>query len=918
MIKTINALFVGIGLVSVVLSIAPTRALAQFYPAPGTPLATPYVTPEPCASGQGHVPPGSRSPAYCPNLARACDVFEKNPAEKDQCLAEAEQYVKTCANSYEEWLDDKERNFWVKDPEVTSLGKGGERSRSFILWVLTHPSIDDHPVLLDVWKLSRNVAMFLILIVVIIMGIGIIVGQRNNFSLSIEISPLIIKLAILLLYLVFSARVVILIVQVSDVMMEFFIRNLGVRELFNIFFVDVPSGNVLEVSERAYRVFTGCTNLNINNIEMVRTSKFLVKFTNMTYYFLGIMFILRKIILWFLLIVSPFLVILAPFVFVRNTGWIWIGVFFQWIFYGPLMSLFLGALARIWNSPTHIPFIFDFSRVNKMSEAVYPTSINILYGGPAQTLGIWNTSNYVDTFAEYVISLLMLWTVIILPWWLLRIFRDYCCDGIYAMKNILLSMYDSMRTGPGGQGPTPPSASPRPTGTAGTALKLPKKIDMPVETKIKIETVQEIKSATTENIVRSIDMRASNITEIARMETQKNVRENVTKNINSIQNPYKAETPTERQKVMNLKDEIESRASRGDQMAQGITAVTSRSTARQQIAKERILQSMPKMVPVIQTVSVTYNIPKEKTKSIINKVFANVVFDHLMVDTIAHESQMAPEKTKQVLQSVSRSDQLDRPAPEMIKEVAKETGVKEEEVKRVITKTAVLIKEKKEVTDKVAQEEQIDAQTVTKVMEASLPAVSEPEKHIEQHVAPSKKVSIEEYEDVKGMWIQQYVSGEIPVTENIQTRDQWVEEDTVRISNILNKVLSADKQMQEQGLDEVGYILPIFMINNLSGEELLVYLKAKLEAAKQVKLDIEKEAEIREKVKAEEKETFIDIDVPKKKEAEKAQTLQAELKMDVSEATEETGSKTPQANLPLEEIQNKLKSEMDKESEGVK
>src|SRR3989344_2027742 len=125
MIKTIKALFVGIGLVSVVLSIAPTRALAQFYPAPGTPLATPYVTPEPCASGQGHVPPGSRSPAYCPNLARACDVFEKNPAEKDQCLAEAEQYVKTCANSYEEWLDDKERNFWVKDPEVTSLGKGG-------------------------------------------------------------------------------------------------------------------------------------------------------------------------------------------------------------------------------------------------------------------------------------------------------------------------------------------------------------------------------------------------------------------------------------------------------------------------------------------------------------------------------------------------------------------------------------------------------------------------------------------------------------------------------------------------------------------------------------------------------------------------------------------------------------------------
>ena len=61
---------------------------------------------------------------------------------------------------------------------------------------------------------------------------------------------------------------------------------------------------------------------------------------------------------------------------------------------------------------------------------------------PCTATKIFNTSNYVDTFAEYIISLIMLWTVLILPWWLLLIFRDYCCDGIYSMKNILLSMYD--------------------------------------------------------------------------------------------------------------------------------------------------------------------------------------------------------------------------------------------------------------------------------------------------------------------------------------------------------------------------------------------------------------------------------------------------------------------------------------------
>ena len=55
------------------------------------------------------------------------------------------------------------------------------------------------------------------------------------------------------------------------------------------------------------------------------------------------------------------------------------------------------------------------------------------------------------------------------------------------------------------------------------------------------------------------------------------------------------------------------------------------------------------------------------------------------------------------------------------------------------------------------------------------------------------------------------------------------------MTNILNKLLSADQTMRQQALDEVGFILPLFLINNLSGSQLLTYLKAKLSAAKQVK-----------------------------------------------------------------------------------
>jgi len=896
-IRYLTIIFVVLSLFLFYLS---STVSAQFYPIPGSSLITPMVTPEPCASGQGHIPKPQRQPSYCPDLAASDDKVSSE---------DSQAYTRNCATSFEAWLADKEKNFWVEDPEVTALGQQGERSRQFLLWTLTHQSIDDIPSLLSVWELSRNVAMFLILLVVIIMGIGIIVSQRNNFNLSIEVSPLIIRVALLLLFLVFSARIVLILIQTADIMMEFFIRNLNVRELFNLFLVDDPSKDVLQVSERAYREFVGCTNWSTRAVDSARTSKFLVRFTNMTYYFIGIMMILRKVVLWFLLVVSPFLVILAPFVFIRNIGWIWIGVFFQWAFYGPLMALFLGTLAQIWNTvPVHIPYVFDFSRINRLNQVVYPTSTNILYGGPAQTLGILNTSNYVDTFAEYVISLIMLWTVIILPWWLLRIFRDYCCDGIYSMKNILLSMYDTMRTGP-----TPPPSggptTPRPTGTASTALKMPKKIDSEVTTKVKLETAQDIQRATTDKIVQSIEIRASNIAEVAQMETNDRARENAARNLDRIQNPFKAETPTERQKLMNLRDEIQTRAQKGDDMARNLSAITSRSSVQQQIAKQKILQTMPKMIPVIHTISIKFNLPQEKARNIVRSIFNAISNDEQVVTNIASETKLSTDVTRKVLQTVARGDRLERPTDVLIRETAKETDVEENQVKQVIAKTVVAVKEKKDIAKKVAQQEEVEQETVEKVVQEHLPAVSEPEKHIETQIPASEKVSIEDYEEVKGMWVQQYEKGEVPVTENVKTRPEWVEKDVVRISNILNKVLSSDKKLQEQGLDEVGYILPIFMVNNLSGEELLVYLKAKLEAAKQVQQAMVKEQEMRAKIK--EEEEVVEIETPQKKQAAKEQVLSRGLEID-GEEKGETKEEDKNQQTEMSEIKKKIEDELEK------
>jgi len=190
------------------------------------------------------------------------------------------------------------------------------------------------------------------------------------------------------------------------------------------------------------------------------------------------------------------------------------------------------------------------------------------------------------------------------------------------------------------------------------------------------------------------------------------------------------------------------------------------------------------------------------------------------------------------------------------------------------------VKTDSQLTEEVAKKQGVDKKEVEQVISAQAPLIAEPEKNIEQTVIVPSTVSIDEYEQVKKMWINHYEKGEIPVTENIKTRNQWVDQDITLIINTLNKLLSDKEEMKQQGLDEVGFILPIFMVNNLDGEQLITYLKAKVEAAKQVKELGEKEKEITQKLKAKSEEELIDVFKPKKKEAGKTMEMKEELKIE--------------------------------------
>ncbi|NTU47172.1 acyltransferase [Candidatus Roizmanbacteria bacterium] len=835
-----------------------TASVFPVYAVDPTPSVSIDITPVPCDGISGAKP------------TDVCDMMSQINT-KDKCVTTFEEFKKEPLHNH----------YWIEDPQVTALGKSMDRARQFINWTLTRGAIDEHPVLKELWSFSRNITYFFVLIVAALLGLGLIIGQRAHFELKLKVWPAIFKIGTVLLYITFSAAIVLTLIQLSEIMMKFFIENLGAKDLFNVYYTNGgPDKNYIE--------YYGCRDLNYRVQEGAQAQTFLSNITNITYYVMGSMILLRKIILWFLLILSPFLGLLIPFVFIRNIGWIWIGVFFQWLCYGPLFALFLGALAKIWKAG--IPFVFDFTKIKTADGYVFPTAIRLAYSGPSHKPEMLNNGNYIDTFVEYVITLLMLWVVIVLPWWLLRIFRDYCCEGIAAMKNILLSMYDQMRTGspPSPKGPLFPGGP-----FAGSqTLSLQKQVNTQTTVVTKIETLEQIKKSKTEDISRSMNLSANKITDIARFETNKNTRESVKKTLEYLSNPTKAETPSERQKFMNIRSELSNRAIKQDPVARQILSATASSMSGKIFQKAELLQTVQTLVPITKMISHKLNVASEKITAINTSLADTLMQNTPLVSQVASSTKSTPQVVHTILQSYKQKSEV--PSTQIVPLIAKETGIEKGVVANIIKQVGTVVRENKEFTSKIAQQEQVSPEEVEKVINAQIPLVSEPEKNIEQTINLPATVSLEDYEEVKKMWISQYEKGEVPVTENLTSREEWLDQDIVYITNVLNKLMSEDETLRQEGLEELGYILPIFMINNMKGEELLVYLKAKLEAAKQVQAQVSKEQEITERLKNQLKadEDLVKV-APRKKEEENSQALQQELELPTAETTGTT--EAPQA-----------------------
>jgi hypothetical protein len=218
----------------------------------------------------------------------------------------------------------------------------------------------------------------------------------------------------------------------------------------------------------------------------------------------------------------------------------------------------------------------------------------------------------------------------------------------------------------------------------------------------------------------------------------------------------------------------------------------------------------------------------------------------------------------------------------VINTVGQQLDIPNETVSRVLSETNFDIQKEsmleiKEIIKKTATVEKVTENLVKDVVNTQILTIIAPEANIENTIPLSSAVSLEDYEEVKTMWADQYEKGEVPVGDKIDSRESWINQDIILITNILNKLLSTDEKAQREAMDEISFLLPLFMLNNLTGQELVMYMKAKLEAAKLVLKQLKKENDLKDKLKmiSTEQEEVIDVKKPKT-EAAKAMEMSAD------------------------------------------
>ena len=135
-------------------------------------------------------------------------------------------------------------------------------------------------------------------------------------------------------------------------------------------------------------------------------------FTGLAYFGIALIFVLRIVILWALMIVSPVLFLLAVFQTTRNYFFNWLGFYARWLLIGPLMALGLTIVVGIWKA-VGLPITSSYSGLGE-----FGMISNIGFYLPGKE--IINNLSTTPQMMEYLLFLVMLYLPILFAFVLTR------------------------------------------------------------------------------------------------------------------------------------------------------------------------------------------------------------------------------------------------------------------------------------------------------------------------------------------------------------------------------------------------------------------------------------------------------------------------------------------------------------------
>ncbi|MBI4084618.1 MAG: hypothetical protein HY431_01805 [Candidatus Levybacteria bacterium] len=738
---------------------------------------------------------------------------------------------------------------WVQDKEVTFTGKNAARAGLLLNWALSdyawsHVKNKKKNPLEDFWAEIRNVVLALLVLFIIVTAF-ILITTRGRSITAKRFIPRFIAVVLLIL---FSFALIQLMYQATDVIQGYFLKSKP-----NSFCPPkcISQQDLLFVGWE-YKPFTGVRRYGEQFEESAFISLLLVKLTALTYYVMVGVLVIRKIILWFFIIISPIFPLLLLYYPVRNTAKIWLGEFFRWLMYAPLFAIFLGGLVSLWQS--NIPMDFDFSKVHKVKQIIFPTAINIMIGGPQQQVNFTNSINLADTFALYIVALLMLWGVIIVPWILLQIFLDYAFSYNYSENPVFRQFMGFMGNKPPPTAPSPPPSSsgiaralpfkdfimPQMPKGAGIAMQIPRDTRMQQPVRVPLQ----INKQAQQDILKLTNLSVPTMRDIGRFETSilsRDIQKQA--DMNRMRQSLQQISTTR----VDVREQLQKASQQGNAMASSVLQAANSITR---------IATVPTAVTTQQVSNIIQYLAKPETVS--NPSQRQQVIT--LKDTLTRQSKAGNQLAVVVINAT--------------KGLPSET-----QSQRVAEK----LKEAKAKGDPLAQ-------AIAGLGGPSVPSGLPNVNRIQQ-------VSLDDYEAVRKMWTENYNNLDVPRSiTGAQDRKSWVKEDIKQISETINLLSSTDPRQVEEGMQQVSNILPFLLMGGFSQSEIIAYLRAKQEAGKSVLTELEKTQQ--------EEETMVERE-QKTTQKEAHMQEQVERPLEENEFVAKTDQQATSTDQPPEEEKKK-------------